>query len=95
MKFKSKKLNSNVIHKACSYSFQKLFKYSMPKDDHKAIILIFIDPLLPLVSSGANKMCQLGGAIVLSDLIAYFGKENNEILIKCHTRLIASFCVKS
>lgn len=65
----------------------------MPKDDQNAIILIFIDPLLPLVSSGANKMCQLGGAIVLSDLIIHFGKENKEILIKCNSKLINSLCV--
>lgn len=67
----------------------------MPKDDQNAIILIFIDPLLPLVSSAANKMSQLGGAIVLSDLIANFGKENKDILIKCHTKLINSLCVSS
>ena len=65
----------------------------MPKEDQKAIILIFIDPLLPLVSSGANKMCQLGGAIVISDLIVYFGEENQDILIKSHTKLINSLCV--
>jgi len=65
----------------------------MPMEDQDAIILIFIDPLLPLVSSGANKMCQLGGAIVLSDLIANFGKENQELLIKCQSKLINSLCV--
>ena len=65
----------------------------MPKEDLNAIILIFIDPLLPLVSSGANKMCQLGGAIVLCDLIVLLGKENKEILIKCPTKFINSLCV--
>lgn len=65
----------------------------MPKEDQNAIILIFIDPLLPLVSSGANKLCQLGGAIVLADLIVLFGKENKDILFKCHMKLINSLCV--
>ena len=41
----------------------------MPKEDINAIIIIFIDPILPLISSAANKMCQLGGAICLADLI--------------------------
>jgi hypothetical protein len=82
-----------VIHNACSYSLQELYRFSMPRDDINAIIIIFIDPLLPLVSSGANKMSQLGGAIALSDLIVYFGKENKDIIIKCHSKLINSLCV--
>jgi hypothetical protein len=65
----------------------------MPKEDLNAIILIFIDPLLPLVSSAANKMTQLGGAIVLSDLIVIFSKENKDILIKSLSKLINSLCV--
>ena len=67
----------------------------MPKEDINAIILIFIDPILPLISSAANKMCQLGGAICLADLIKNFGSENEniEILIKCQSKLINSLCV--
>lgn len=65
----------------------------MPKDDLNAIILIFIDPILPLVSSSANKLTQLGGAIALSNMIIHFGKDNIEILVKCHIKLINSLCV--
>jgi hypothetical protein len=66
----------------------------MPKDDINAIVIIFIDPLLPLISSAANKMCQLGGAICLSDLIKTFGNENIEIILNCQSKLINSLCVK-
>jgi hypothetical protein len=65
----------------------------MPKEDINAIIIIFIDPILPLISSAANKMCQLGGGICLADLINKFGKENIEILLKCQAKLINSLCV--
>jgi hypothetical protein len=65
----------------------------MPKEDNDAIILIFLDPLLPLISSQANKICQLGGAICLTDFIKNFGSDNKDILIKCQTKLMNSLCV--
>ena len=82
-----------MIHNACSYSIRELYKYSMPKEDLNLIILIFVDPILPLVSSGANKLNQIGGAIALGDLIKCFGNENKQILMKCNQKLVNSLCV--
>jgi hypothetical protein len=65
----------------------------MPKEDINAIVIIFIDPILPLISSAANKMCQLGGAICLADLIKTFGNQNIEIILNCQSKLINSLCV--
>lgn len=65
----------------------------MPKEDINAIVIIFIDPLLPLISSAANKMCQLGGAICIADLIKTFGNENIDIILICQSKLINSLCV--
>lgn len=71
------KESSIVIHKACSHSLQELYDNCMPKDDLSAIVLIFFDPLITMITSGTNKLAQTGAAVCLSDLISHLGRNTN------------------
>jgi len=71
------KENSIVIHKACGLALQEVYTHCMPKDDIDGIILIFIDPLISIVTSGLNKNSQIGAAICLSDFIQFLGSSYN------------------
>ncbi len=64
------------IHKACSHSMIELFDNCMPKDDVKAIIVFFIDPLISIINTGTSKNEQLAATICLSDMVSHL-KENN------------------
>lgn len=69
------KENSLVIHKACSLSLQELYDNCMPKDDINGIILIFLDPLLSIITSGSHKMSQTGAGVCLAEFIIHLGRD--------------------
>lgn len=72
------KENSLVIHKACSLSLQELYDNCMPKDDINGIILIFLDPLISIITSGSHKMSQTGAGVCLADFIIHLGRDDTK-----------------
>ena len=67
-------LQSNEqIQKEVAESYIKILIYCMPKDDISLIILVFFEPLIDIINSGANLIYQQGAALVLCKLIEYVG----------------------
>ena len=71
------KENSFVVHKASSHSILDIYDFCMPKDNIKSINILFIEPLVSLISSGKSKFSQDGAAICLADFIYHLGKDSN------------------
>ena len=61
------------IQNAVAESYIKILIYCMPKNDISLIILVFFEPLINLINSGANLIFQQGAALVLCKLIEYMG----------------------
>ena len=66
-------LSNEQIQKEVAESYIKILIYCMPKDDISLIILIFFEPLIDIINSGANLVYQQGAALVLCKLIEYVG----------------------
>ena len=61
------------IQNAVAESYIKILIYCMPKNDISLIILVFFEPLINIINSGANLIFQQGAALVLCKLIEYMG----------------------
>ena len=61
------------IQNAVAESYIKILIYCMPKNDISLIILVFFEPLINIINSGANLIFQQGAALVLCKLIEYLG----------------------
>ena len=66
-------LTNEQIQKEVAESYIKILIYCMPKDDISLIILVFFEPLIDIINSGANLIYQQGAALVLCKLIEYVG----------------------
>ena len=66
-------LTNEQIQIAVSESYIKIFIYCMPKKDISLIVLVFFEPLINIINSGANLIFQQGAALVLCKLIEYVG----------------------
>ena len=92
-------LQSNTqIQNAVAESYIKILIYCMPKNDLSLIILVFFEPLINIINSGANLIFQQGAALVLCKLIEYIGsgmiqnmKENGDNI--SILEIIANKCI--
>ena len=66
-------LTNEQIQKEVAESYIKILIYCMPKEDISLIILVFFEPLIDIINSGANLIYQQGAALVLCKLIEYVG----------------------
>lgn len=66
-------LSNEQIQKEVAESYIKILIYCMPKNDISLIILVFFEPLIDIINSGANLIYQQGAALVLCKLIEYVG----------------------
>lgn len=71
------KEDSYVVHKACSRSIIDIYDLCMPKDNIKSVNILFIEPLISLMSSGSGKSSKEGAAVCLADLIYHLGKDQS------------------
>ena len=66
-------LSTIPIQNAVAESYIKILIYCMPKNDISLIILVFFEPLINIINSGANLIFQQGASLVLCKLIEYIG----------------------
>ena len=88
------------IQNAVAESYIKILIYCMPKNDLSLIILVFFEPLITIINSGANLIFQQGAALVLCKLIEYIGsgmiqnmKENGDNI--SILEIIANKCINN
>ena len=94
-------LQSNTqIQNEVAESYIKILIYCMPKNDLSLIILVFFEPLINIINSGANLIFQQGAALVLCKLIEYIGsgmiqnmKENGDNI--SILEIIANKCINN